>query len=377
MKTPLRTTWPQVRIHESGGHQYYLVDTRRAGLSIPRKTFGTQDEALLYASEIAEKFAKEGKQGLQRVDFVMSDQVKKWTDALTPYGKDVEWAVDFALEHLKQEAKITKTIAEYLQDWQDSKTNNTLQPMRPASIQSLKTRVSFFKSQFNGNLLSAIDKEYLKNWLNKMEVTNSSKMNYKRYLVNFFNYLIDQKLIVENPIKSIRIDTSKADTRYYSLDEIKEMVEKVPQELFGFFALCLFAGVRPTECSLLTWDNIDFEHGEVFIPKTIAKTKKERIIYATKNGLDNLMVWLKTHKDSGLPLIPANLSKAMKNFKKSLSFSWLQDALRHSFATWHFAKHQSYEVLRAVMGTSDIYIDQNYKRSISQQGVDTFWDICG
>lgn len=315
--TTIRRTWPQVRSHEVAGITYWLVDTRRTGISIPRKTFKTQDEALTYASEIAEKFSSEGKNGLAKVDFVMSDQVKKWTDQLTPYGKTVDDAVQFYVVHLAKEAKITKTVSEYLQEWMESKVNNKLAPMRPASITTLKTRTRFYQREFNGSLVTSLTKDFFVKWFHDLDVSNETRFNHKRYLTNFFNWMIDLRLITENPMKKIQIQRETLEIEIYTIDQLKEMAEKVLSfpELVGFFALCCFAGVRPNEARQLTWDNVNFEHGEIYIPPSIDKTKRGRMIYATKNGLKNLMEWLEFHKATGAPLIPEGFNPYQNDSK--------------------------------------------------------------
>lgn len=381
MTTTIRTSWPQVRSHEVKGHTYWLVDTRRIGLSIPRKTFVNQVQALNYASEIAEKFSNEGKNGLTKVDFVLTDQVKKWMDQLSPYGKDVEWAVNFASEYLKKQAKVTKTTAEYLQDWRNEKLNNKMKPLRPASIRNLNTRVSFFTKHFNGNLLTAIaDKEWLRNWFNSLECNNNSRSTYRRYLNDFFNWTLDKGLLDFNPCKFIQIETERGEIEAYTVEQSQELIKAATDTKFlGFVSLCLFAGIRPAEASKLTWDNIDFEHSEITIPKNVSKVKKERIIQCRKHGLMNLMEWLKTHKATNQTLIPEGFDPdtnlEWKSFKGSFTFDWIQDGMRHTFAGFHYAKHQSYEALKAIMGTGDTYLRGNYQKAISSKTVDSFWSI--
>lgn len=390
MKMTIRTTWPQVRSHEVRGHTYWLVDTRRAGLQIPRKVFSNQSEALTYASGLAEQYTNQGKQSLTGVDFSLVDNLRTWTDTLSPYGKDIAWAVNFAVEHLKQQAKITKTTAEYLTDWLNSKLNDNAHPLRAASIRSLKGRVTFFKGQFDGNLLNVVaEKEYLKKWFNGLDVESSSRANYRRYLNDFFNYCIEQGLLTANPLKDkwFRFK-STGEIHTYTFEQAKTMCRTALNTPFmGFVALLLFAGIRPSECSKqdndgnwhqLTWNDIDFEHNEITISKQLSKQKRQRIIQCNKNDLGNLIEWLKAHKASGLPLIPPQFNtdkdENWREFKKGLGF-FGQDYARHTFASFHYNRHQSYEDLEAIMGTSKTYLVGNYQKSISVKTVDAFWGL--
>jgi hypothetical protein len=74
-------------------------------------------------------------------------------------------------------------------------------------------------------------------------------------------------------------------------------------------------------------------------------------------------------------LIPINLKNKRQAFVKTLSFPWIQDGLRHTFCTFHYAKHHNTEELRHIMGNSPSVIDRFYKGAISQVEVGRFWGI--
>jgi integrase len=376
--TIVRTTWPQVRSHTVKGHVYWQCDCRRSGLNLPRKTFSLQSDALTYAASIAGKFANKGAQAFKAVD--RGGQLEKWINALTPYGKTVQDAVDAYLITLKQQALVTKTTAEYLTDWQNEKLNNKMRPLRPASIRTLKARVSFFQEQFDGNLLGVvIEKNWLKNWFNSQDVSNETRKNYRRYLNDFVNWTVEQGLIASSPMKAIKIEDTKADIGIYTVEQVTAICKAAFGTQFqGFVSMLLFAGIRPNEASKLTWENVDFEHNEIVIPASVSKVKKERFVYAEKHGLQNLFVWLQNFKATGMPLVPdgfnPDTNTDWKAFKAFLGF-FGQDFARHTFCTFHFAKLQSYESLKAICGTGDLYLRGNYQKAISSKTVESFWAI--
>ncbi len=77
----------------------------------------------------------------------------------------------------------------------------------------------------------------------------------------------------------------------------------------------------------------------------------------------------------GQPLIPTNLKNKRQEFVKTLSFTWIQDGLRHTFCTFHYAKHKNIELLRHVMGNSPAVIDRFYKGAVNKAEVEEFWNI--
>jgi hypothetical protein len=90
---------------------------------------------------------------------------------------------------------------------------------------------------------------------------------------------------------------------------------------------------------------------------------------------DNLCVWLELCGSRKTPLIPVNLKNRKQAFAKTLSFPWIQDGLRHTFCTLHYAKHRNIEELRHIMGNSPSVIDRFYKGAIGKVEVEEFWRI--
>jgi integrase len=139
-----------------------------------------------------------------------------------------------------------------------------------------------------------------------------------------------------------------------------------------YLALCLFGGIRPDEVARMTWQrNVKMDTKEIFLQVGITKTKRERIF-----GMpENLFAWLEFCQHV-TPLVPAtNIQNMRVRLCKPLTFPWIADGLRHTFATFHYAKHKSFEQLRHVMGNSPRIIDRFYKGAISHTAVDKFWII--
>ncbi len=74
--------------------------------------------------------------------------------------------------------------------------------------------------------------------------------------------------------------------------------------------------------------------------------------------------------------VPTPLKNRKQAFVKTLSFPWIQDGLRHTFCTFHCAKHRNIEeLLRQTMGNSPAVIDRFYKGAIGKVEVEKFWRI--
>ena len=110
------------------------------------------------------------------------------------------------------------------------------------------------------------------------------------------------------------------------------------------------------------------ETGEISIPPALAKTKKPRLFTMSPS----LKLWLE-YCPQDQPLIPANFRRLKDGLVKSLKFDWIQDGLRHTFATFHYAKHKNLDELRHIMGNSPNVIDRFYKGVISVKLAESFW----
>jgi integrase len=134
----------------------------------------------------------------------------------------------------------------------------------------------------------------------------------------------------------------------------------------------LFGGIRPEEVLRMTWDNINLKTSEITIPASISKTKKARLFKMS----DCLYAWLNANQNNK-PLIPTgvNIQNKRTAVVEPLKFDWIQDGLRHSFSTFHYAKYHNLEELRHVMGNSPEVIEKFYKGVIPSAEVEKFWSL--
>ena len=186
----------------------------------------------------------------------------------------------------------------------------------------------------------------------------------------FFNWLADCGVVSSNPTTKIKISIVLPPPEFYTVGQANELMTKAGN-LVGYISLGLFGGIRPEECQKLTWSHINFESGEISIPNTISKTKKPRLFKMEPNWIE----WLKVCKTSTEPLVPQNFGKSFREYQKKLSFKWVKDGLRHSYATYSYARDKNLETLRYVMGNSPGIIERHYKGTISQDLVQGYWNI--
>lgn len=136
-------------------------------------------------------------------------------------------------------------------------------------------------------------------------------------------------------------------------------------------ALVLFGGLRRSEAEALEWSEISGEFIEVKAHK--AKTRKRRLIAISPQ----LAVWLKVAREIGGTLPAVNYADKLKLIlkKAGLRDEWSQNALRHSFASYHFAKHKNENETAALMGNSPQMVFEHYREIVRPADADKFFAI--
>jgi integrase len=374
MKT-MRKEYPRVRQYVKHGNTYYQVDLRRKHYQGPGfKNFTDREAALKFASEIASKVSLNGLSAISVVG--VDPQVIAWREQFAIYNKTLEEAIQVALDVFEKEREVKESpyVAELLSVWVDDKTSNTLKPLRERSKESLRNMADIFKKDFGLSRIKEITQEGVEQYLSERECSQQYRENLRNYLSQFFNWCRKKKYHNENPAEHVEVQIVRDVPKFFSVEQCQSIMREASKAenrcIAPFYAICLFGGVRPKEVERMTWDNIRGE--EIYLAGSITKTKKDRIFKMS----DNLKAWIESCRDVK-PLVPpsSNVKKLRDKISKNLHFEWIPDGLRHTFATFHYAKYKSFEELRHVMGNSPGIIDRFYKGAISHKEVEKFWSI--
>ena len=172
-------------------------------------------------------------------------------------------------------------------------------------------------------------------------------------LRSFYSFLEKNSYVKDNPFKLVAsVKTEKRLPNYFKYDKFNKMLEVVVDNTLGIrnrliLELLLATGMRVSEISSLTLNNIDFYNQEI---RVLGKGKKERVVYFgkySKEALDNylnnsrpLLLKNKTNNyllinnnggkltDRGIRLIVDNIVK-----KSAIKSKVSPHTFRHTFAT--------------------------------------------
>ncbi len=253
----------------------------------------------------------------------------------------------------------------------------------------IKSLVTFLKEN-NIKNFSKVDRKNIRSylvWLSDNKIDRSSISRKLSVLRTFFRWMLNEKIILENPVPSrISIKKEQKLPRFLSIDEINRLCE-IPSINQGIAEHIVFrdrailelfysTGIRVSEMSGLNLQDIDFSSKTL---KVIGKGDKERLVYFA----DLASKSLKEYLTKGRRKLSRNISSDKKAFflsdrgnrisirsiqdriKKYTKISGLDNkvhvhTLRHTFATHLLNGGADLRVVQDLMGHSSPYTTQIY-----------------
>lgn len=276
--------------------------------------------------------------------------------------------------------------------------------LRPSSQQARRGIFSGLFSRVKGLAelpLASITPEILRNALDTAWPHSDTSWNSgRRQLSALFGFLIKRRWwLAENPVKWLELKrVQESEIRALHPDDLLRLFAAcrapLPSEsgpdaynleyLRPFVAICAFAGVRPTECMGLRWHDVDWEDNVLSVRNKTAKTGGTRHIPICPT----LRAWLIASRPANaapddLITSPTSWCNRRKLLHKRAGYNsqnpWVNDALRHSYATYFLKAQQgSIHTLQLNMGHRDSHL--LYQRYTNMRGVnramaDDWWQI--
>jgi integrase len=194
-----------------------------------------------------------------------------------------------------------------------------------------------------------------------------------------WNLAADRGLVSgENPIT--RIKKPKRDDqrdRFLTKDEASKLLAVLREsspDSHDIALLSLFSGLRIGECLALTWVDVDFESGVIFVKDT--KNKRNRHAYMTEEISAMLSGRYANQAKTGQVFALGPYSKAYQSvrtcFSQALADLKLNEGvtdsrqkvvihtLRHTFASWHVQMGTPLYTVSKLMGHSSLKMTERY-----------------
>jgi integrase len=242
-------------------------------------------------------------------------------------------------------------------------------------VSDLRSRLNIFAGKFDGEPVATITSANIDDWLRSLNVSPVTRNHYRRLIVLAFNYAVQRGYAVDNPAKK----TAKAKERdrdigILTATETARLLESATPDVLPYLAIGLFGGLRRAEIERLDWSEIDFEFGLIEVKAQNSKTAQRRFVTMQPN-LREWLLPLRKHKGS---VTPQNCFREL--FEQSREAAgiaeWPDNALRHSFASYHLAHFKNAADTALQLGHHDSRVTfAHYRELVKPKDAERFWNV--
>ena len=349
-------------------HLKFVVNHREAGKR-KRAFFETKAEADTFAGNRNIELKNSGREGAEFPTAlrVMAQECK---DALSEYGKTIKQATDFFVVHLKASAK-SCTAVQLVDELVAAKKADGASKRH---VDDLDSRLNIFAEKFDGQPVATITSAEIDDWLRSLDVKAATRNHYRRLIVLAFNYAVKRGYSADNPAK--KTDKAKergGDIGILSVAESGRLLESATPDILPYVAIGLFAGLRRAELERLDWSEVDFESGLVEVKAAKSKTAQRRFVTMQPN----LREWLLPVRKHRGPVTSEDFNKQFVQARVAAGITeWPDNALRHSFASYHLAHFKNAAATALELGHHDSRITfAHYRELVRPKEAERYWNI--
>jgi integrase len=344
------------------------VNYREAG-NRKRAFFETKAEADTFAENRNIELKNSGREGAEFPTAlrVMAQECK---DALSNYGKTIKEATDFFIAHLKASAKSCNAV-ELVKELVAAKKADGASKRH---VDDLRSRLNIFADKFDGQSVATITSAEIDDWLRSLPVSAVTRNHYRRLIVLAFNYAVQRGYATDNPAeKTAKAKEKKSDIGILTVTQAARLLESATPDILPYIAIGLFGGLRRAELERLDWSEVDFESGLVEVKAAKSKTAQRRFVTMQPN-LREWLLPVRKHKGN---ITPEDFNAQFVQARLAAGITeWPDNALRHSFASYHLAHFKNAAATALELGHHDSRITfAHYRELVRPKEGERYWNV--
>ena len=233
------------------------------------------------------------------------------------------------------------------------------QHLRPDSVRDIRcigNRLLRTNPELGKRNFSELSVAECEEWLNATFHTDSQFNKARTMLHGLFEYALRREWCDRNPIKRIeRRKVIEKEIKPLKLSEIRRLIETARREsqIYAIVAaLLVYTGIRPREVRRLTWRDIDTEEKTITVRSQCSKTGGVRQVEIPP-VLNRLLISRKSQNSSHI--CPTDWQRRWRKIRDNSGFRgrWIQDILRHTYASFHAKRYADLPRLQLNMGHRD------------------------
>ncbi|MDB2430112.1 tyrosine-type recombinase/integrase [Akkermansiaceae bacterium] len=282
---------------------------------------------------------------------------------------------DLVLEYKKRvgisrcSSTIEDLIGEYLHSLEARRLSKSY-------IEATRRRIEKFAYDHEGEKVGDITSEDIGKWLYRLEVGDTTINHYRAALLQLFNFATKSNSISSNPVAVLeKIKTKSGEIGILTPKQAARLLIHSSPCIQAVVAIGLFAGLRRSEITKMTWEDIHFEKGFLEVKAKNSKSAARRLVEIRPC----LRAWLEPLRQTRGKLMPTEMiyRRRLNDASKAAGImNWPNNALRHSFASYHLAAFQDASALALEMGHSTTrMIFQHYRALVTPAEALSYWNI--
>jgi len=289
-------------------------------------------------------------QGLGHAEFSTDLRVmtQDALEQLKPFGKTITDAVAHYVAHLKASER-SCGAAQLVDEMIAAKERDGLSERH---TEDLRSRLKIFAAKFDGQMVATITSAEIDDWLRSLPVGPVTRNHYRSVTVQAFNFAIGRGYATHNPAaKAAEAKEPKTKPGILTVEQATALLVNASPEILPYIAIGLFAGLRRAEIERLDWSEIDFDSGHI---EVTAEKWKSKLANRFITLQPNLRAWLMPHRQLKGDVAPKeNFRDLFDQVRKAAGIlaDWPDNALRHSFASYHVAHFKDAKGLALEMVT--------------------------
>ena len=246
--------------------------------------------------------------------------------------------------------------------------------MRPRYLEDLRSRLGRFVESFGERKAAEIEPAELDEWLRELGQSALSRNTFHLRLHTFFKFARQRHWVEVNPLGDVpRAKVTLGVPGVLSAEQAARLLETATEKTLPYWALGLFCGLRSAELARLEWKDIHFDEGLVEVTSLKSKTASRRFVSVRPN----LAAWLEPYRDCrGKVCFDGMYRRLVEDRKRAGINQWPNNALRHSFASYHLAHFRDVKELALEMGhTRSEVTFRFYRELVKPAEAERFWRI--
>ena len=290
---------------------------------------------------------------------------------LAAFGKTIADAIEFYLPHL-QASNRKCTFRELVDKILSAKKSDVASERY---LIDLRCRLGQFSENFGDRIVSEIQCHEIDEWLRGLKVSPVTRNNSRRVLRTAFSFAVKRNYCVDNPVtKTAKAKEIKGPIGILRVAETARLLEAATPDVLPYLAIGLFAGLRRAELERLDWSEIDFESGLIEVTAQNSKTAQRRLVTMQPN-LREWLLPLRKHKGN---VTPSNcFRESFEQAREAAGIAkWPDNALRHSFASYHLAHFKNAASTALELGHHDSRITfAHYRELVKPKDAEKYWNL--